>query len=654
MTLSSIQLRKEIRPLLLPWIVVMLAGALSLLHKPGVEYYWHYVDILSWVLPLGCFFAIPLLAAIPLGSEFQYGTFSPLLAQPADRQTLWLQKVTITLLAVLPASSLFLLSARINPEFEGGFWPAAVWIFSSVAGSVAGTLIARSTIGGLALSGAFQGLAFLIWDRLAETQRHNGNISPVFLAITTGTVLCYATGMVLLGRKIFLRFEAVEGGHTGIDEIPGATFLSRIGANWLRCRPRGAFLNLLRREFHLLRTVWLLGLLSLLMWICLVVLGILRPYHNDFRAPVATGIAATLSFAIAILAGALPLGEEKNWGTHSWQLTLPVSPSVQWLAKLLVALFTSVICAALVPLSVLLVSGWLAGAPLLYFGDTPGLWFYPLASVLITLIAYWASCAVKGTVHAVVGFFTLLFTLAFVISFSPWLAFRAASSSPGLFTITAARFDPIHAHHVASVLMGTLGGSGFSFGIYGEAAFPLTVVLLAAVGLMQSRRMFRDLGEQTKKYVVRRLISLFAVCLLPSLMLAVFSGISFASYRQEEVLLIETHKAIETIQLNTTSQELDWPQRLTTHDLEIASRLSEVTLRWLNRSHIVVMPEAIAGMRPPRVQWPYESGLIIPLQPGARIAPYSATIITESGHTCNLRFWAEESKSQGILFESCQ
>jgi hypothetical protein len=107
MSAQTIQLRKEARQLLFPWAVTIFAGFLSLLNLRRTEHSWSPIDLLNWIVPIGCFFAIPLLATLPLGGEFQQGTFTLLLAQPVDRQNLWRQKMVITEAAVLPATILF-------------------------------------------------------------------------------------------------------------------------------------------------------------------------------------------------------------------------------------------------------------------------------------------------------------------------------------------------------------------------------------------------------------------------------------------------------------------------------------------------------------------------------------------------------------------
>src|SRR5205807_3921987 len=74
-------------------------------------------------------------------------------------------------------------------------------------------------------------------------------------------------------------------------------------------------------------------------------------------------IAIMNSALIALLSGSLSLGEEKTWGTHDWLLTLPVSPSLQWFVKLATGIFISVLCGALIPMSILFIAHKWSGNP---------------------------------------------------------------------------------------------------------------------------------------------------------------------------------------------------------------------------------------------------------------------------------------------------
>ena len=132
--------------------------------------------------------------------------------------------------------------------------------------------------------------------------------------------------MLWLGGRMLARFQATGGMAgddllmAGPDVMPGAL------AGWLRCRPTGAVLNLIRKELRLLRPVWLISLLAAVGWACLTLFGLLheRGFSRNFEtAVVIVGVVSTLM--IAILAGSLSLGEERTSGTHAWHLTLPVS-----------------------------------------------------------------------------------------------------------------------------------------------------------------------------------------------------------------------------------------------------------------------------------------------------------------------------------------
>ncbi|HVH69641.1 MAG TPA: hypothetical protein VNB49_00840 [Candidatus Dormibacteraeota bacterium] len=634
---GKIRLLKEARQLLWPWLAVTLGGFLSFIQIPPGKWHWSPGDVVQWILPLGTFLGVPFLATLPLGMEFQHRTFALLLAQPIERSELWRTKIFVTTAAVLPPAFIYGMSGRmsqdIGPELRT---MAAAWIVATAAGAMVWTLIARSTMNGLWLNVAMNGSLFFAWGYLAEHQRKHGALSSVFLGTTAAVLLCYPAGMVWLGRRMLLRRQVVEGMQAGEARVPGARYLPEAVADWFRCRPTGAVLNVVRREFRLLRSVWALAPLSVAAWILLVVSGFppVNPSPSEGRFLMLV-LAIVLSVLMALLAGTLSLGEEKTWGTHALQLTLPLSISAQWLVKLLVALFTSVVCAAALPISVLMVSGWLSGAPLRYFGDTP-LWFFPLAVVIVTLIAFWCSCATQGTVRTVVWFYVVLFGLGFAILSGPWLGERV-SYARGLFDIAVTRLDPIRVYRVVSVIV----GAGLkNRDIWNDVLLVSTTPLLVVVGLMQSRRLFRLPIEETALRIARLVLPLLLICLLPSLVLAGFFQFAFRFYRQQETLLRETHNAIEAIQLGRASQERTRPQRLTMGDLEKASPLSSRTQKWLRNSTILVVQDqarqSVNGL--PHIEWPYEMRFLIRRPQGKNVLAYTATISLASGAECSLRF----------------
>src|SRR5207302_4440095 len=65
---------------------------------------------------------------------------------------------------------------------------------------------------------------------------------------------------------------------------------------------------------------------------------------------------------IPLIAGALCVAEEKNWGVADWHTTLPPSSLKQWSAKMAVALSTSLILGLLLPAALALAGSSLVGA----------------------------------------------------------------------------------------------------------------------------------------------------------------------------------------------------------------------------------------------------------------------------------------------------
>ena len=101
MNAKTTRILKEARPLLWPWCAVVLAGVLPLL--PSLR-------SVGWIGLAGFFVGIPLLAALPLGEEFQHRTFSLLLSQPIGRIEIWRVKMSAAIVAVLTTSLVLSLS----------------------------------------------------------------------------------------------------------------------------------------------------------------------------------------------------------------------------------------------------------------------------------------------------------------------------------------------------------------------------------------------------------------------------------------------------------------------------------------------------------------------------------------------------------------
>jgi hypothetical protein len=635
--MSSTRLLKEARPMFWPWSVLILAGlaALTRFSVAGFSLPRSMVEIILWC---ATFLGIPFLAALPIGTEFENRTLGLLLSQPLSREEIWRVKVLATVVTVLPPAILFGLAGRLIWRMDAFLMLAgAVAIVATTAGAMFWTLLARSTLGGLVLNYCFVGLWIFVATQPGIMGR-DGQVSRAHVSMTIAVVTVYAVAMIWLGRRMLLRFQAAEGMQADEAFTPGARFVPRALSGWLRCRPTGAVPNLVRREFRLLRVVWFLTLFSLAAWILVVAFRLLPSETGRTHASDAAAVLAVLfSVLIALLAGTLSLGEEKSWGTHTWQLTQPISVSLQWMVKLGVAIFTAVISAGALPMGVLVVGGWLRGSPWLYFGS-PETWNWPVQMALFAVAAFWCSSVVKGSVRAALFLLPLFFALGVFGAAGFWLG--NFLDSHGFMAFTVAHLDPI------SIARGL--PRIFTFGMQYWAVIGL--VALVGVALIQSRWFFRSQGEDTKLRAVLCLTPLAGTSFLCVLGLSLFAGFTYEVWHQQRTILGETHAAIETLRQGMNEKATS-PLRLTTSDLAKATSLSRRTLSWLGNANITVepLPPSASGSNAPNLSRG-AFGEIIGMIPGRRAMSYSA-VISNGRHNCSITF--HSGGARGTLSGTC-
>ena len=404
---------KEGRPLFWPWCAVMLAGIVSMVRP---------LHSIGWIGLFAVVLGIPLLAVLPLGSEFQNRTLSLLLSQPVRRVKIWTEKSFIAFVSVASVVSLFAFSpvmVETLPDRAQQLSALAV-VVAVVASAVFWTLMARSTIGGMALS---VGTALLIagFATLIGGLGVNSFFWIThFTAISVSVLLAYAAVMLWLGKRTLARYQ-VTGNMAGDDLLTaGSDVILGSIARGARANPTRPLANLIRKELRLLRPVWLITALASSTWSCFACAELLRESNTDKTLSltvIGTGISCVI--IIAILAGCLSLGEEKTSGTYAWHRTLPISPARQWSIKLLVALFASFTCAGLLPMLLLLAGDHLF-FPSAFHAPAYFELFWLLAVLVLTLLSFWCACAVNGTVTAVVWLVSTLVILGGVWEFGIW------------------------------------------------------------------------------------------------------------------------------------------------------------------------------------------------------------------------------------------
>ena len=638
------QFAKEARQLTWPWTLFMLAGSAVLVHPwlsglPDLQMgtgVWNSAS--EWILLIGAFFGSSLLATLPLGSEFQYGTLALRLAQPEERGALWRQKLLVTFAAVAPPAVIYCLA--LDMRFGRPFSVmVASWIVVTTVGALPLTLLARSTMGGMVLNNFGASGVTLGW---IYYERH-GHFPAVWLW-TTGIVLAaYAGAMIWLGRRVLLRFQAVDGMQTGEAFVPGARLVPRVVAEWFRCRPTEPLRNLVRREFRLLRTVWPLSLLYVTAWIFLVTFRRLpadRPHSLDMVFV----LTITFGVLIAVLAGTLSLGEEKTWGTHDWQMTAPVSVSVQWAVKLVFALVTSLVCATLLPMSVLTLGGSINSSAQHYLnGSIPTVCI--AEAVGLTLAAFWCACVVKSTVQATLWVFPLCLAVLLAGESASWGLRLLAHPFHNFLAYVVSRLDAIAVERVMSQTFA-------AFGL--ENVLTMAVAPLLAVGLIQSHRFFSAQVAASKLRVVRCALPLVIVAFVCSLGREVLMGVFSESWQQESTIIRETDSAIAALQAESPQTDSGHPRRLSLDDLANASPLSDGTQRWLRKASIIVAP---ARDRFGSGPGPYFPGRMLFFVPSSRVnnrISYSAVVRAANGTECSMIFQAKKQGPVGFLTAICE
>jgi hypothetical protein len=550
-------------------------------------------NAIAAVTVLAFFVGLPLLATLALSSEFQYGTFHSLLSQPISRLRIWGEKMSVTMIAVLSAALVFGYAWRYGfPQRELG--SVVVGLVTVIASATYWTLVARSTIGGLSLNL----MSLWVWVVLAGIFRPvTGELVPVTWT-SASVMLGYAGVMLWLGGRKLAQFQ-VTGGVAGGDLIAGGPqLLPEALARLLRARPNGALRNLVRKELQLQRPIWPLTLLVGCGWLGLTILGNV-PIRGQYQEPstgmsVAMMLLSCLSIVIAVLAGCLSLGEERTSGTHSWQLTLPMSVRRQWLIKLGMAVSTSLLGAAALPVLVITAVGWFRGTVFITTKE-PAAWFFSV--FFLTLAAFWCACAVNGTWPAVAWVLPAMAAVYLANGCGLWLAEELSLNTPTLreFVVARLQLDPET----------FLGGPAII------AALLLMIVPAFLVAVLQSYRMFRTQPQDSTLGIGRSLLALVLVVVLCSFSVGA-SGLGGGAgmYRVSQWHpLREIAWATRRLHFVPANPAAPDPLQLTVDELAKTSRLSPLTQRWLRGSRITIIPSRGFASDPPGIIIHLASGL---------------------------------------------
>ena len=291
------------------------------------------------------------------------------------------------------------------------------------------TLVAQSTIGGIAFTVAIQfGITLavqVVVSRFFQIPIGNDDSRVVLGIALVGLV--YSATFLWLGRRKWVNFELRQ---TNPGESASALPRKFGSVECFRPRPRGATLNLLRKELHLQRSLILLALLFLGCWLATGIAAFLLPGRN-----IENLFQALYLFYMPIcmlLAGSISMSEETTLGTFPWHLSLPIGPMRQWFVKLAAGLATGLGLAIVLPASLAWVTSNLPNLETHFTQDPGGYLFLAGWCVVLYLLAFWSATLMPGAVRAtmtaiaslasLVGLYALGMHIAEGLVFpGPWL-----------------------------------------------------------------------------------------------------------------------------------------------------------------------------------------------------------------------------------------
>jgi ABC-type transport system involved in multi-copper enzyme maturation permease subunit len=560
MSARIIRLKKEVRALFWPWCATVLVGA-----SPMVVSH-NYAEPFSFI---SFFIGVPLLATLSFGNEFHHRTLSLWLSQPLSRRQLWAEKMSVMFPAVLSAA---LVSGIVMFSVT---WPhmrltykalALIYVVVVMASATYWTLATRSTLGSLALISFVLFFGMLFSGGVDQDPQLRAGSTALSIALFSTFGACFAAFMLWLGLRKLARFQVRGGGSDADILTSGPALAPEALARWLRPRPTGAFLNLLRKEFRLLRPLWIIALLVVAYVACLAAFRLLPapsvPEPRTVLEWTLLGPLVSVCIAMAGLAGILSLGEERTSGTLAWHMTLPISSRRQWLLKLVMAMFAGLACSAAFPVLAMMAGGAVYGSPLMYL-DLHSLSDDFILFAVLTFACFWCACAACGTVRAALWAAPVTALIALACAGGLRLGEELAQRVGTLcdFVVSSFHLSPLAFAYITD---------------FARGHFLWLFVPTLLFALFQSYWLFRAPSQSSVRWMLRCLLPLAAVTIFSSF--SASAGFLFSRWEPFE----ETRQAIDRFQPATSNLEL------TAADLVNGSSLSPFTQRWLRGSRITV------------------------------------------------------------------
>jgi hypothetical protein len=269
------------------------------------------------------------------------------------------------------------------------------------------------------------------------------------------------------------------------------------------------------------------------------------------------------------------MGEERQLGTHSWHLMLPVSVREQWLIKVVSNMFAIAACGYLVlrGADFLLGPAFQTGFRGFFNSNGEVLLFCVLS---LAFPAFWCACAVNGTVRAAA--WTVPVVIIFMVS--PTFGNLLGRLGVG---------DSVM-HRIVLNTHATLPDGVRLLNLFD----PGPVLFLGpglAFAVFQSYRLFRVERPDGFRAVVLPLIPVCLVAVLCAYPSGLVREVVFEIQSQQFTVVKEVGQAVSQLGLDPAKLDAAHPQPISSEELNRVSPLSEVTQTWLRNATISVSPK---------------------------------------------------------------
>jgi hypothetical protein len=317
---------KEARALLPIWTACVVAGAAA-----------PFADDLTRALTANAFgFGMLALGAYSIGHEYVHRTLGVTLAQPVSRRQMFLVKLVVLAVMVLPLAAyasrlrLFTDAPELSPWIVAG---GAVFLAPVL------TMLCRNP-----LAGAFFSVMIAIVLLITTIIIRAGSLDPP-PDVEREAVMMWARMMVVVSAvgligawRVFMRLEWIE---SGVEfRLPSWAGMSRDIA------PGRPFGRLIKKELRLHRVAFGVTALYVFVAVADAVIRLVRPHDLPFTAMITLGY----SVCLPVLLGAVASAEERHLGTLSWHLLLPAPLWQQWAAKAGTVFGLALLLAAAMPI----------------------------------------------------------------------------------------------------------------------------------------------------------------------------------------------------------------------------------------------------------------------------------------------------------------